>query len=87
MSKRLGLFTPVVTFWKLDGKYVQVHIYSLLNSETYTDSLFRGNCCCFSHSFSVMGGGGGGRMLPDCFFFCSADHEQEWPPYKVVFFG
>ena len=36
-------------------------------------------------------GGGGG--LPDFFFFfffffpCSADHEREWPPCKVVFFG
>ena len=21
------------------------------------------------------------------FFPCSADHERDWPPYKVVFFG
>ena len=38
------------------------------------------------------GGGGGGRggALPDFFFFffpCSADHERDWPPCKVVFFG
>ena len=35
-------------------------------------------------------GGGGGRALPDFFFFffpCSADHERDWPPCKVVFFG
>ena len=24
--------------------------------------------------------------LPDFFFFCSADHERDWPPCKVVFF-
>ena len=35
-------------------------------------------------------GGGGGGALPDFFFFffpCSADHERDWPPCKVVFFG
>ena len=30
-------------------------------------------------------------MLPDFFLFsffrCSADHERDWPPCKVVFFG
>ena len=37
--------------------------------------------------------GGGGGMLPAFFFFllfffpCSADHERDWPPCKVVFFG
>ena len=33
--------------------------------------------------------GGGGSALPDFFFFfpCSADHERDWPPCKVVFFG
>ena len=28
--------------------------------------------------------------LPDVFFFfspCSADHERDWPPCKLVFFG
>ena len=33
--------------------------------------------------------GGGGGTLPDffCFLFsCSADHERDWPPSKVVFF-
>ena len=35
------------------------------------------------------GGGGGEGALPDFFFFfpCSADHERDWPPCKVVFFG
>ena len=36
------------------------------------------------------GGGGGGGVLPDfsfSFFPCSADHERDWPPCKVVFFG
>ena len=32
--------------------------------------------------------GGGGGALPDFFFSpCSADHERDWPPCKVVFFG
>ena len=32
--------------------------------------------------------GGGGEALPDFFFPpCSADHERDWPPCKVVFFG
>ena len=34
---------------------------------------------------------GGGGMLPDFFllfsFPCSADHERDWPPCKVVFSG
>ena len=32
----------------------------------------------------------GWGALPDFFFFffpCSADHERDWPPCKVVFFG
>ena len=31
----------------------------------------------------------GGGALPDFSFFfpCSADHERDWPPCKVVFFG
>ena len=33
----------------------------------------------------------GEGALPDFFFFfffsCSADHERDWPPCKVVFFG
>ena len=33
-----------------------------------------------------------GGALPDFFFIlfsfpCSADHERDWPPCKVVFFG
>ena len=35
--------------------------------------------------------GGGGGALPDFRFFlfypCSVDHERDWPPCKVVFFG
>ena len=39
-----------------------------------------------------MGGGGGGgggaaRLFFFFFFPCSADHERDWPPWKVVFFG
>ena len=33
---------------------------------------------------------GGEGALPDFFFFffpCSADHERDWLPCKVVFFG
>ena len=40
---------------------------------------------------AARGGGGGGGALPDFFFFfffpCSADHERDWPPCEVVFFG
>ena len=34
-------------------------------------------------------GGGGGRCQTFSFSFfpCSADHERDWPPCKVVFFG
>ena len=34
--------------------------------------------------------GAGGVLLPDFFFLfppCSADHERDWPPRKVVVFG
>ena len=33
--------------------------------------------------------GGGGKRCQTFFFFfpCSADHERDWPPCKVVFFG
>ena len=43
----------------------------------------------FLRTSSARGGGGGGGALPDFFFFfpCSADHERDWPPCKVVFFG
>ena len=37
-----------------------------------------------------MGGGGGGyaaRHFVLFLFPCSADHERDWPPCKVVFFG
>ena len=36
------------------------------------------------------GGGGGGyaaRLFLLFSFSCSADHERDWPPCKVVFFG
>ena len=36
------------------------------------------------------GGGGGGvrcQTFSFSFFPCSADHERDWPPCKVVFFG
>ena len=34
-------------------------------------------------------GGGGGGCAARLFFFspCSADHERDWPPCKVIFFG
>ena len=43
----------------------------------------------FIYFFSERAARGGGA-LPDFFFFfpCSAeDHERDWPPCKVVFFG
>ena len=33
------------------------------------------------------GGGGGSAARLFSFFPCSADHERDWPPCKVVFFG
>ena len=33
------------------------------------------------------GGGGAARLFFSFFFSCSADHERDWPPCKVVFFG
>ena len=46
----------------------------------------------FHRTSSARGGGEGegmGGALPDFFFFfpCSADHERDWPPCKVIFFG
>ena len=40
-------------------------------------------------SSSRAGGGAGGGAARLFFFFfpCSADHERDWPPCKVVFFG
>ena len=44
----------------------------------------------FIFSEQAAWGGGGGGTLPDFSFFiffpCSADHERDRPPYKVVFF-
>ena len=38
---------------------------------------------------TARGGGGGGtaRLFLFLVFPCSADHERDWPPCKVVFFG
>ena len=38
---------------------------------------------------AARGGEGGGRCQTFSFSFfpCSADHERDWPPCKVVFFG
>ena len=33
------------------------------------------------------GGGGAARLFLIFIFPCSADHERDWPPCKVVFFG
>ena len=49
----------------------------------------------FSFRAARVGGGGGerggrGGSTASLFFFffpCSADHERDWPPCKVVFFG
>ena len=32
-------------------------------------------------------GGGAAKLFIFIFFPCSADHERDWPPCKVVFFG
>ena len=42
----------------------------------------------FSERAARAGGGGGSAARLFFFFFpCSADHERDWPPCKVVFFG
>ena len=45
----------------------------------------------FSERAARARGGGGGGCAARLFFFfffpCSADHERDWPPCKVVFFG
>ena len=47
----------------------------------------------FSPNDQRAGGGGGGaegcaaRLFLFSFFPCSADHERDWPPGKVVFLG
>ena len=45
----------------------------------------------FLRTSSVVGGGGGGGYAARLFllfsFPCSADHERDWPPCKVVFSG
>ena len=33
------------------------------------------------------GGGGAARLFFLLFFSCTGDHERDWPPCKVVFFG
>ena len=44
----------------------------------------------FPRTSSARGGGGEGggaaRLFLFSFFTCSADHERDWPPCKVVFF-
>ena len=47
---------------------------------------------CFLFSLNEQREGWGEGALPDFFFFfffppCSVDHERDWPPCKVVFFG
>ena len=42
----------------------------------------------FLRTSSALGGGGAATRLFFYFFFpCSADHERDWPPCKVFFFG
>ena len=44
----------------------------------------------FLRTSSALGGGGGGnaaKRFRFSFFPCSADHERDWPPCKVAFFG
>ena len=44
----------------------------------------------FSPNEQRAGAGGGGVRCQTFFLFffpCSADHERDWPPCKVVFFG
>ena len=45
----------------------------------------------FSPNGQRAGGGGGGHCQTFSFLFfsfpCSADHERDWPPCKVVSFG
>ena len=56
--------------------YVCDHTYI----HTYIHTLFSPN--------EQRAGEGGGRCQTFFFFFpCSADHERDWPPCKVVFFG
>ena len=43
---------------------------------------------CFLRTSSARGGGGGRcQTFSFSLFPCSADHERDWPPYQVVFFG
>ena len=41
----------------------------------------------FLPTSGVGGGGGAARLFIFLFFPCSADHERDWPPCKVVFLG
>ena len=41
----------------------------------------------FSERAARGGGGGAARLFLFLFSPCSADHERDWPPCKVVFFG
>ena len=46
-------------------------------------------CFVFSERAARAGGGAGGGAggAARHFLPCSADHERDWPPCKVVFFG
>ena len=44
-------------------------------------------CFSFFLRTSSARGGGAARLFFFFFFPCSADHEWDWPPCKVVFFG
>ena len=41
----------------------------------------------FLRTSSAQGGGVRCQTFSFSFFLCSADHERDWPPCKVVFFG
>ena len=41
----------------------------------------------FSERAAPGGGGSAARLFFFFFFSCGADHERDWPPCKVVFFG
>ena len=60
------------------NKYI-TYIHTYINVDASRDA---------SRARAARGGGGGGRCQTFTFIFfpCSADHERDWPPCKVVFF-
>ena len=55
---------------------------------TFTRFIFNLYIYFFLRTSSARGGGGGRcQTFSFSFFPCSADHERDWPPCKVVFFG